>query len=249
MLAPFHAFVQNLILDWPKYHVKHANLTEREGSIMKRYLAAAVLLGASVGFTPANASPIVWDFSQATGPLTSPHTYNSNPVTSMTIDASAFGTSGVTLFGKNAGTGEQGLGLTGNANNPDNEITPGNFVQLDISKLTIPPLTDIFMSFQANSTTGSDKWHVFGTNTPGTLTGAVSILSGNDETLQTLPGVIGHFTFLDVTADSGDILIHELDNNLSAVPLPGAIWMFGAGLGGLGLLMRRRKNKGQPQPV
>jgi hypothetical protein len=32
--------------------------------------------------------------------------------------------------------------------------------------------------------------------------------------------------------------------NMSAVPLPATVWLFGAGLGGIGLLMRRRRNKG-----
>jgi hypothetical protein len=217
---------------------------------MKRYLATAALasvMGAWLGLAPANAVTVLWDFSQATGPLGATHNYTSTPPT-VTIQAAAFGTAGVQLFGKANGPGEMGLGLTGNANNPDNEITPGNFVQLDLVNLTTPPFTSINMSFATNSTTGIDAWQVFGTNTPGTLAGATSILTGNTEGPQTLVGVLGNFRFLDVTATAGDILINELDNNIN-VPLPGAIWMFGAGLGGLGLLMRRRKNKGQLQPV
>jgi hypothetical protein len=217
---------------------------------MKRYLAAAALLGASVGFTPANAVTVLWDFGQATGSLGATHDYASTPAT-VTIQAAAFGTAGVQLFGKTCTQpcNENGLGLTGNANNPDNEITPGNFVQLDLNNLKMPPFTSVNMSFSTNSTTGIDAWQVFGTNTAGTLVGATSILTGNTEGPQTLLGVLGTFRYLDVTATAGDILINELDNNINAVPLPGAIWMFGAGLGGLGLLMRRRKNKGQLQPV
>jgi hypothetical protein len=222
---------------------------------MKRYLAAAAvasLMGAWVGFTPANADPIVWNFNQFTGALGTTQVYQSTPVTTMTIQASGFSTTGATvnLFGKSCTLpcDENGLGLTGNANNPDNEITPGNFVQLDLLNLKVPPLTSVNMSFMTNSTTGVDAWQVFGTNTAGTLVGATSLLTGNTEGPQTLMGVLGTFRFLDVTATAGDILINELDNN-TVVPLPGAIWMFGAGLGGLGLLMRRRKNKGQLQPV
>jgi hypothetical protein len=174
----------------------------------------------------------------------------------MTVTATAFGTAGAQLFGKAVGPGENGLGLTGNVNNPDNEITPGNFVQLDLLGLTVPPLTSINMSFATNSTTGIDAWQVFGTNTAncptiaGCIAGATSLATGTDEGVHTLVGVLGStgFRFLDVTATAGDILINELDNNIN-VPLPGAIWMFGAGLGGLGLLMRRRKNEGQLQPV
>ena len=32
---------------------------------------------------------------------------------------------------------------------------------------------------------------------------------------------------------------------ITPTPLPGAVWMFGAGLGGLGLLMRRRRKQNQ----
>src|SRR3974390_500624 len=187
---------------------------------MKRYLAAAALLGASVGFTPANAVTVLWDFSLAAGPLGATHDYTSTPAT-VTIQAAAFGTAGVQLFGKANGGDENGLGLTGNANNPDNEITPGNFVQLDLNNLKMPPFTSVNMSFMTNSTTGIDAWQVFGTNTAGTLVGATSILTGTTEGPQTLVGVLGTFRYLDVTATAGDILINELDNNtVSTVPLP-----------------------------
>jgi hypothetical protein len=62
-----------------------------------------------------------------------------------------------------------------------------------------------------------------------------------DPNISKLNNVLGHFRYLDITASAGDILINELDNNISTVPLPGAVWMFGARIGGLGLLMRRRK--------
>jgi hypothetical protein len=69
----------------------------------------------------------------------------------------------------------------------------------------------------------------------GCFAGATSLATGTDEGVHTLTGVLGPtgFRFLDITATAGDILINELDNNINVVPLPGAIWMFGAGLGGL----------------
>jgi hypothetical protein len=216
----------------------------------KSVIATSTLVAAAfIGLSSAQAVPVVWDFTPvATGALGATHTYDSTP-SGTSITASAFGTAGVQLYGKNDGTGEQGLGLTGNTSNPSNEITAGNFVQLDLVNLHVPPFTSVNMSFSANSSTGVDSWAVYGSNTAGSFLTANLILSGTDQNVDTLANVLGTWRYLDATALTGDVLLNHLDNNINVVPLPGAIWMFGAGLGGLSLLLRRRRNKGQLQPV
>src|SRR5271167_1999699 len=99
-------------------------------------IAATALVGAALsGLNPARAGtvPVVWSFVPAISADLGPtHTYTSSPVLAPPENIVASGWSGTTsvhLYGKNAGTGEQGLGLV-NDTTGDHEITPGSFVQL-----------------------------------------------------------------------------------------------------------------------
>ena len=172
-----------------------------------------------------------------------PTTYSNN---GFSVQASGFlaNNSSTQLFEKAGGTGETGLGLNGTV---DNEInSPSQFIQFQI--LSIPSPLQLAMSFAANSTTNGEGWVVWGTNTASTLVGATSLASctsaagsttGNAcESLVSIAGALG-FTYVDVQATNGNMLVHEL--NASAVPLPAAAWLFGSGLVGLGLIGRKKK--------
>jgi len=209
---------------------------------MKKHLLlmatiAAPLIGLNfLGLKPAQAAPIVWTFTPAVDTLFGPtNTYASSPVLTPpeNIIASGFSSSGpVNLFGKNQGAGEQGLGL---ANDPSgqHEITPGSFVQLDLSQLHSPPLLSTHLSFQSDSTTNGEIWRVYGTNTAGTLTGATQLDSGNNNDLvaDLGPAILGVYRYLDVTAvgPGANILLHEIDNTIG-VPEPTSLALLGTGL-------------------
>ena len=193
--------------------------------------AATALTGALFALTPAHADT-VWDFTTPLGDLGTSHTYLGNDAAATPIVATAFGPAGQPqphLVAKNEGPGEIGLGLSNDPATGQNEITPGSFIQLDITK--VPPLFLSFgMSFQADSVTDSEIVQVFGSNTPGAFGGAplFTCSAAVQNCNQLFPiGTINAagFSFLDVTAAAGNVLLTEVN----AVPGPIA----GAGLPGL----------------
>ena len=110
-----------------------------------KHLFIGVLAATGLSISGADAATVLWDFSVGAG---------GNQGTTLTQDSVPFGipivASGFTgiigtptdLFRKEAGGDEVGLGLTNDPTGED-EITPGSFIQLDLSALTIPPLTSL----------------------------------------------------------------------------------------------------------
>jgi len=118
-------------------------------------------------------SPISFLFDDPKGDLGTTHTYTAG-TPSLSVIASGFSgnNSPVDLFGKNAGSGEQGLGLVNdpqsNGGTSEREITKGSFIQLDISGL-FGNITSMSAKFSFDSTTGNEEHLVYGSNTSSTL--------------------------------------------------------------------------------
>ncbi len=181
----------------------------------------------------ANATVITFNFDSVTGDLGHTQSYT---VDGFTITATAEPNSryGPDLYGKANGGDENGLGLTNDPTH-DHEITPGSFIQLNISSiLAYDPLTLII-----DSSTGNDAWAVYETNSANTLSGATSLKTGNNEHSFTINPTD---TYLDITATCGNVLLNSLsfDPN-AATPEPASMAMIGGGLGLLGLLRFRRR--------
>jgi hypothetical protein len=119
------------------------------------------------------------------------------------------------------------------------QITPGFWIALDISAISAA-----LLSFQADNVTGS--WQVLASNSAtvfgGTLVGSCTVAPGNAcDAVTILSSVPAGDNFLQVTTPTtgGGLVLRELD----AVPLPGALLLFGTGLAGLGFVSRRRSKK------
>jgi hypothetical protein len=156
---------------------------------------------------------------------------------SVTLNAN--GPNSPSLFNKQAGAGETGLGLT-NDTSGDNEVTPGSFIEIDLSKVVDPT---IGLSAAANSVQGGESWEVLGSNTKGTIGTAVVVATNTTMNEVTFSNP-SNFAFLDFTAVSGNVLLSALDSMETAIstPEPASLAILGAALAGLGVIRRRRKS-------
>jgi hypothetical protein len=163
------------------------------------WLSLGVLLLASQGWADGVS------FNSPTGDLGSAtQTYTLDGVNIV-----ATGFNGGDLFGKNAGPGEQGVGLTGDPSG-DHEIffkSTGtqDFIQLDLLNLINAGFTSF--QFQMSSTTGGEGWSVSACSVSGTDC-FTSPATGLDETLHSVPGGFSKTNhFLDFSATNGNVLL------------------------------------------
>jgi len=192
-----------------------------------RFKFAALLAGAFLFLTvPAFAGPVNFCAAGSYGP-----TDIGTSVTSGGLTATGWqGTSTTTMNAatdlscKDEGSNEFGLGIFSDV---DGEINTHNFIQ--IAGLSGANLT-VIESVQTN-----EGFKLFGSNSNGVL-GTTLLGSGSSCGTCDVTVNLGSFTFLDVTASSGNILL----DNISATPEPSTYLLMGTGLLMLGFLVRRK---------
>jgi hypothetical protein len=152
-----------------------------------------------------------------------------------------------TLYKKNDGSDEIGLGFANTTGAGDNEITLNsggtaiaNFIQVDVNAIKTA-FTGGFIS--AGSVTNGEKWDIYGSNTLGSI--GTDLVSGNtaDQTFIPLPGW-GSYQYYSIAVTPNanspldNVLLSEIEVT-TPVPEPATMSLLGLGLGAI--FIRRRK--------
>jgi PEP-CTERM motif len=214
--------------------------------------ALAVGAGFVLSAASAQAGLYTWDMSNG---VASPGMAVPNGTTftsttggpALTISASGFASSllaplpaNQSLFEKNGGSGEIGLGLT---NDPtgNNEITGSNVVVVNFSSVA-GLMQSMSFDFKMNSTTATqpEGWIVLSSSTGLAGSFTTTVLAGSDEALhQNLP--VANFYMFEATA--GNVLLNEVSGVTSGVPEPSTWAMMLLGFLGLGFAFRQSRRK------
>jgi hypothetical protein len=212
-----------------------------------RTALTALAVGAAVILGAGSAQAIVWDLSGGVAPPGTPagtsHNFTAGgiTITAAGFTSNAFTTS-ATLFEKNGGVGEIGLGLTNDPNVGQNEINGANLIRIDFTNAKNAGVTNF--DFQFGSSTAGEAWLVFASNSP--TTGFVQVASGTDELVHTLVGVPFNFYYFKEDTSSGatldNVLLAEV-SGVAAVPEPGTWAMMLLGFVGLGFAFRQSRRK------
>lgn len=212
-----------------------------------RTALTALAVGAAVTLGAGSAQAIVWDLSGGVAPPGTPagtsHNFTAGgiTITAAGFTSNAFTTS-ATLFEKNGGAGEIGLGLTNDPNAGQNEINGSNLIRIDFTNAKNAGVTNF--DFQFGSTTAGESWLVFASNSP--TTGFVQVASGSDELVHTLVGVPFNFYYFKEDTSTGatldNVLLAEV-SGVAAVPEPATWAMMLLGFVGLGFAFRQSRRK------
>jgi hypothetical protein len=207
---------------------------------MRLFFGLAGLLAATaLGLSSAQAAIVTWDLSSHTGNLGITESYTSSGIS---ITAAGFTNASFSdktdLYGKNGSGDEKGLGLN---NDRDHEISGDNIIRIDFSNARNAGLTGFL--FSMNSSTGGEKWEVFGSNSA--TSGYTVVASGTDELLHSISGANGLFKYYffedDGSSRHDNVLLYTVGAMTAAVPEPSTWAMMILGFAGVGSLAYRRR--------
>ena len=223
---------------------------------MKSSLRARAFLSlccvAAIGAASSSFGTVIWQLNPAGAnapvgadtlvvPSQGSPTYN---ITARGYDNSAGTGAPHSLFFKNAGGDETGLGLTNTLNN-ELQIsgpTASNYIQLDLTSILLQGFTN--GKIQVGSVQSGESFSLWGSNVQGQLgvqLGGV-FSSAFDDKFVAVPD-FGSFKYISVTAASKDVLPVAFEADISAVPEANALFPIIGVLVALSAteILRRRK--------
>ena len=212
-------------------------------------IAVGAVAALSAGAT--RAATITWNLSLPSGLLGTTQTYTAGGIT---ITAAGFssipqlGTNipNVTLFGKNNGGDEVGLGLS-NDPSGENEITGLNIIRIDFSNVIMAGALPFSFDFQMNSTTGTvganiEAWAVWDSFLPSGFAGP-PLMTGTDENEHSGLQLFPFYFFTVFPGNSGNVLIANVSAEVPGVPELSTWAMMLLGFAGLGFAFKQSRRK------
>lgn len=198
---------------------------------MKFKIVTLLAIVALMVLLPSTAKADNYNFSTCPNGVTPPCSGASGKVESwtsggLTITATGYKSTGKedNLFIKTDSGDEHGLGLVGAS---DDEIEPGNFIQLNVSNLDAHGIGSGTLTF--GSVQSGEGYTICVTNKPGTMVGATCFSGNLDETPVSVNW--GTDKYIDITATKGDVLISDV--SVTATPEPGTMGLTLLGAAGL----------------
>jgi hypothetical protein len=210
-------------------------------SLRATLTAFAIGAGVVLGASSAQAATIIWNLNSPPGvPSPNPDTQTFT-AGGITISANGFtsgnfsGPPNLPLFVKTGGGDETGLGSNVDSTG-DHELNGTQWIQIDFRNARMAGVTDF--DFMMGSSTGTEAWRVFGSNSATSL--GSQILTGTDELEHDLTGANGAFAFYNFQATAGNALVASVSG---AVPEPATWAMMLIGFAGLGFAFRQSRRK------
>jgi hypothetical protein len=188
---------------------------------------------------PAWADTILYDFGNAIGgPVGAAQETISGSPSGPSLTAYGYTAANVplNLYWKNAGADEHGLGFVGTFDNEEtlnpNGTAYANYMEIQVG----PILTYTSPQIRIQSTTGPEKWDLWGTNTLGNDATFTSVLSAQtaDNTWVNIPnwGTYQYYAVTvhpDPSSSSDNILFDAIQAN-TPTPEPGTLPMMAGGI-------------------
>ena len=217
-----------------------------------RVALMAVAVGAVVASAGSTrAATITWNLNLPSGLLGTTQTYTAGGITITAAGFSSIPQLGtnipdVTLFGKNNGGDEVGLGLS-NDPSGQNEITGLNIIRIDFRNAIMAGALPDSFDFQMNSTTGTvganiDAWAVWKSTLQSGFAGP-PLMTGTDEHEYSGLQLFPFYFFTVFPGNSGNVLIADVSAEIPGVPEPSSWAMMLLGFVGLGFAFRRSRRK------